>query len=79
MTCVMYTLFTGCYIFFYIIIVNINSTIFFNHSYYVGTNVTTNEAINFKRYKHFFDNNNKYRNPFDFGVKTNFSNLFKYF
>lgn len=37
--------------------------------------LTTNERLNVDRYKHFFDENGKYRNPFNFGILQNFVDL----
>lgn len=37
--------------------------------------LTTNERLNLERYKHFFDKNGKYHNPFNFGFMQNFVDL----
>jgi palmitoyltransferase ZDHHC13/17 len=43
------------------------------HSDIIVGNLTTNESINLAKYKHFFDNNHRFDNPFD--LKNSFDNV----
>mmetsp|Transcript_18381 Transcript_18381/g.36848 ORF Transcript_18381/g.36848 Transcript_18381/m.36848 type:complete len:778 (-) Transcript_18381:38-2371(-) len=41
------------------------------HTQLLCKNMTTNEQINARKYRYFWDNNRKFRNPFDQGIITN--------
>lgn len=45
--------------------------------YLAYNNLTTNESINHKRYKHMKDKDGNYKNPFDAGWKLNLLEFFK--
>lgn len=54
------------------------SCLFFCHIYQaVFAALTTNERMNLYRYKHFFDENGKFQNPFNFGILQNFADVFE--
>lgn len=46
-----------------------------SHTGNVVQNITTNEFINYRKYPHFYDNNGKYHNPFDYGISKNIMNF----
>eukprot|EP00574_Skeletonema_japonicum_P008687 CAMPEP_0201729680 /NCGR_PEP_ID=MMETSP0593-20130828/19736_1 /ASSEMBLY_ACC=CAM_ASM_000672 /TAXON_ID=267983 /ORGANISM="Skeletonema japonicum, Strain CCMP2506" /LENGTH=785 /DNA_ID=CAMNT_0048222065 /DNA_START=74 /DNA_END=2431 /DNA_ORIENTATION=- len=41
------------------------------HTQLLCKNITTNEQINARKYRYFWDNNRKFQNPFDQGIITN--------
>ncbi|CAF0707847.1 unnamed protein product [Brachionus calyciflorus] len=43
----------------------------------IYANITTNERLNFKRYKYFSDSNGNFTNPFNFGIIQNLVDLFE--
>ena len=45
-------------------------------AYLAITNLTTNESINYKRYKHMHDKEGKFRNPFNCGWRINLLEFF---
>ncbi|XP_060553590.1 uncharacterized protein LOC132732310 isoform X2 [Ruditapes philippinarum] len=55
----------------------VSSYVFLTMIYLSVVNLTTNEYINYKRYKHFKDKDGSFKNPFDSGWKFNVLEFFK--
>lgn len=60
--------FIGGYLSLYILMVGMMAIY---HTQLLCTNMTTNEQINARKYRYFWDSNSQFRNPFNQGIITN--------